>query len=111
MCSDIPDRGGRGVVAGGRKPNANDNGRIERGSVVYVHQLPEYWELINKPSVQAAIVSLRAQDGAIQAMVGGFDFEEGKFNRVSQAWRQPGSARSEERRVGKECVSTCRSRW
>jgi penicillin-binding protein 1A len=32
------------------------------------------------------------QDGAIRAMVGGFDFYHGNFNRVTQAWRQPGSA-------------------
>src|SRR5690606_35584914 len=38
-----------------------------------------------------AFVSLRPQDGAIQSLVGGFDFEDGKFNRVTQAWRQPGS--------------------
>ncbi|MDN5842456.1 MAG: PBP1A family penicillin-binding protein [Alcaligenaceae bacterium] len=89
---DITDKGALRVIARGLKANAKDDVLIERGSVVYVHKLPDHWELINKPSVQAAIVSLRAQDGAIQAMVGGFDFEEGKFNRVTQAWRQPGSA-------------------
>src|SRR5690606_36441423 len=43
------------------------------------------------PAVQAAFVSLSPQDGAIRAMVGGFDFYRGNFNRVTQAWRQPGS--------------------
>src|SRR3546814_10427883 len=44
------------------------------------------------PTVQAAFVAVRPQDGAIEALVGGFDFDTDKFNRVTQAWRQPGSA-------------------
>ena len=32
------------------------------------------------------------QDGAIRALVGGFDFNKNKFNHVTQAWRQPGSS-------------------
>jgi penicillin-binding protein 1A len=31
-------------------------------------------------------------DGAIRALVGGFDFDKNKFNHVTQAWRQPGSS-------------------
>lgn len=89
---DITDKRALRIVARGLTPKAKGKVRIQRGSVVYVHQRPEYWELINKPTVQAALVSVHAQDGAIQTMVGGFDFEEGKFNRVTQAWRQPGSA-------------------
>lgn len=89
---EITDKRALRVVARGLTPKATGKVRIQRGSVVYVHQRPDYWELINKPTVQAAIVSLHAQDGGIQTMVGGFDFEEGKFNRVTQAWRQPGSA-------------------
>src|SRR3546814_7849025 len=33
-----------------------------------------------------------------------------RFGALGYHWRE-GLARSEERRVGKECVSTCRSRW
>jgi len=89
---DITDKQALRVVARGLGPKAKDDVRIQRGSVVYVHKRDDYWELINKPSIQAALVSVRAQDGAIEAMVGGFDFEEGKFNRATQAWRQPGSS-------------------
>ena len=89
---DITDKRALRVVARGLVPNAKESVRIRRGSVVYVHQTGEYWELINKPAIQAALVSLSAQDGAVRAMVGGFDFDEGKFNRVTQAWRQPGSS-------------------
>ncbi|HET8706224.1 MAG TPA: penicillin-binding protein 1A [Pseudomonadales bacterium] len=51
----------------------------------------QQWELAQIPKAQAALVSLDPDDGAIQALVGGFDFELSKFNRVVQAGRQPGS--------------------
>ncbi len=88
---EITDKSALKVVARGLVKNAKSDVRISRGSVVYVRKNGEYWELLNMPSVQAAFVALRPQDGAIRAMVGGFDFEE-QFNRVTQAWRQPGSA-------------------
>jgi penicillin-binding protein 1A len=89
---EVTDKNALKIVARGLVKNAKEKVKIERGSVVYVHKNGEHWEVINMPTVQAAIVSLRPQDGAVQAMVGGFDFAEGKFNRVTQAWRQPGSA-------------------
>jgi penicillin-binding protein 1A len=42
--------------------------------------------------VQLAFVALNPHNGQILAMVGGRDFEKSKFNRVTQAKRQPGSA-------------------
>src|SRR5690606_1860266 len=89
---DVTDKGALKIVARGLVKNAKADVRIERGSVVYVHMNGEHWEVINMPAVQAAFVSRRRQDGAIQALVGGSDFEEAKFDRVTQAWRQPGSA-------------------
>ena len=88
---EVTDKAALKVIARGLAKNAKSDVRISRGAVVYVRKNGNYWELLNKPSVQAAFVALRPQDGAIQAMVGGFDFEE-QFNRVTQAWRQPGSA-------------------
>jgi penicillin-binding protein 1A len=44
------------------------------------------------PEIEGALVALNPQDGAIKAMIGGYDFERSKFNRVTQAKRQPGSA-------------------
>lgn len=41
---------------------------------------------------QVAIVALDAATGAVRTVVGGRDFKESKFNRVTQARRQPGSA-------------------
>ncbi len=48
--------------------------------------------LAKKPTVSGALVSLNPDDGAIKALVGGFDFYASKFNRVIQAKRQPGSS-------------------
>ncbi|WP_071059144.1 penicillin-binding protein 1A [Pelistega sp. MC2] len=65
---------------------------IKRGSVVYLEKLRSgAWGIINIPIVQSALVAISPEDGAIKAMIGGFDFNLGDFNRVTQAWRQPGS--------------------
>ncbi len=50
------------------------------------------WMVAQLPRVEAAFVSLSPQDGSIRALVGGVDFGTNKFNRVTQAWRQPGSS-------------------
>ncbi len=89
---EVTDKRALKVVARGLVKNADDKVRIRRGSVIYLHKNDDYWEVINEPAVQAALVAVRPQDGAIQALVGGFHFQDGNFNRVTQAWRQPGSA-------------------
>ncbi|MPS30203.1 MAG: penicillin-binding protein 1A [Alcaligenaceae bacterium] len=66
--------------------------RIRRGAIVRILKSGNEWEILQTPQVQAAFVSTDPQNGAIRAMVGGFDFHSGKFNRVTQAWRQPGSS-------------------
>ena len=50
-----------------------------------------YWALRQVPEVSGALVSVKPEDGAILALVGGFDFYQSKFNRAVQAERQPGS--------------------
>jgi len=50
------------------------------------------WRLAQLPEVEAALVAVNPNNGAITALVGGFDFNRNKFNRVTQAWRQPGSS-------------------
>mgnify|MGYP000554328354 CR=1 FL=1 len=52
----------------------------------------EEWYLTQVPEAQGALVSLEPEDGAIRAMVGGYDFQQSHFNRVTQAARQPGSS-------------------
>ena len=45
-----------------------------------------------RPKVQGALVAIDNASGEIKAMVGGRDFGRSKFNRATQAYRQPGSA-------------------
>jgi penicillin-binding protein 1A len=69
------------------------NRRIRRGAIIrLVKNSKGTWEIIQLPSVQSAFVSANVQDGAIRALVGGFDYSRSKFNHVVQAWRQPGSS-------------------
>ena len=88
----INDKKALAIIARALNPKAPAALRLQRGSVVYLHKTPNYWEILNLPTVQAAFVAMIPQDGALRAMVGGFDFYHGNFNRVTQAWRQPGSA-------------------
>ncbi|MEQ9737388.1 MAG: transglycosylase domain-containing protein, partial [Algiphilus sp.] len=79
--------------------------RLQPGALVYVRDaagnegaapLPENhrpdWQLAAEPKAESALVALSPQTGAIRALVGGYDFFNGRFNRVTQAERQPGSA-------------------
>jgi penicillin-binding protein 1A len=67
--------------------------KIRRGAVIRVMKTPkDTWEITQLPEVEGAFVALDPRDGAIQAMVGGFDFNKNKFNHATQAWRQPGSS-------------------
>jgi penicillin-binding protein 1A len=50
-----------------------------------------YWRLAQIPAASGALVAVKPESGAITAMVGGYDFFQSKFNRVTQAKRQPGS--------------------
>jgi penicillin-binding protein 1A len=66
---------------------------LKVGDVVRLRQQDDgSWMLEQLPRVQGALVSLRPTDGAVQALVGGFDFRRSKFNRAMQAKRQPGSS-------------------
>ena len=49
------------------------------------------WRLAQVPRAAGALVALDPDNGAIRALVGGYDFYHSKFNRVTQAKRQPGS--------------------
>jgi len=50
------------------------------------------WMLSQLPAVEGALVSMNPENGATLALIGGFDFNRSKFNRVTQAKRQPGSS-------------------
>jgi penicillin-binding protein 1A len=73
-------------------PKAPPQRRLRRGALIRVQQEGKNWQIAQMPEVEAAFISLDPQDGAIRALVGGFDFGRNKFNHVTQAWRQPGSS-------------------
>ena len=67
--------------------------RVVPGSLVrVVRSAKDFWSIAQLPQVEAAFVSADARDGAVRALVGGFDFNMNKFDHVTQAWRQPGSS-------------------
>ena len=80
-------------AASGLSDKASQAKRIRRGAVIRVMKNAKgNWEIIQLPVVQAAFIASNARDGAIRALVGGFDYNRNKFNHVTQAWRQPGSS-------------------
>ena len=50
------------------------------------------WALAQVPEAQGAVVAIDPEDGSISSLTGGFDFATSKFNRTTQASRQPGSS-------------------
>jgi penicillin-binding protein 1A len=88
---DISGAGLKFAVAG-LAPNARDSVRLAPGAIVRVSLENKKWSIVQLPQVSAAFVSIDADTGAYHSLVGGFDFNLQKFNHVTQAWRQPGSA-------------------
>ena len=66
---------------------------LNEGDAIFVMPTTAgFWALAQEPEAQGAVVSVDPQDGAITSLAGGFDFATSKFNRVTQAARQPGSS-------------------
>ena len=77
----------------GLSEKAPANIRLRRGALIRVAKTDKNtWEITQVPEVEGAFVALDPRDGAIRALVGGFDFGKNKYNHVTQAWRQPGSS-------------------
>ena len=90
----VIELGGDGIkfVASWLADKAPANRKLRPGAVIRINHGAKGWEVVQAPEVQAALVSCNTEDGSVRAMVGGFDFNRNKFNRVTQAWRQPGSS-------------------
>jgi penicillin-binding protein 1A len=72
---------------------ATPNQRIRRGAVIRVQKdEKDRWQIAQLPAVEASLVSMDPRDGAVRALVGGFDFSRTQYNHVTQALRQPGSS-------------------
>jgi penicillin-binding protein 1A len=84
---------GLAFAQGWLSPKAAETRRIRRGAVIRVTQDGgSTWSITQMPEVESAFVAVSPDDGAIHALIGGFDFNRSKFNHVTQAWRQPGSS-------------------
>lgn len=64
---------------------------IQVGNIVRVIENNGHWRITQPTRVQGALVSLNPSNGALIALVGGFNFYHSKFNRATQGYRQPGS--------------------
>lgn len=64
---------------------------LNDGAVIYIRKQEGQWRLAQMPEVSGAFVALNPQNGAVQAVVGGYSFYQSQFNRATQAKRQVGS--------------------
>ncbi len=93
--SEVIEITGEGLqpVQSGLSDKAPPNIKLRPGALIRVTKtVKNTWEITQLPEVEGAFVSVDPRDGAIHALVGGFDFDKNKFNHVTQAWRQPGSS-------------------
>lgn len=80
---DINTRGPRPRTAGAI---------VGPGDVIRIERFAEnQWALGQVPEIEGALVALSPWDGAVRALVGGYDFEGNQYNHATQARRQPGS--------------------
>jgi penicillin-binding protein 1A len=68
------------------------NQKLRRGAIIRLLREDKKYSITQMPQAEAAFVAVRPDDGAIVSLIGGFDFDRNKFNHVTQALRQPGSA-------------------
>src|SRR4051794_2083841 len=89
------DIGGDGIkfarsMIGDKAPN---NRKLRRGALIRIQpDDKEGWQIVQMPQVESALVAMDPNDGAVKALIGGFDFLRNKFNHATQAYRQPGSS-------------------
>jgi len=65
---------------------------LAAGQQIWVQQREQQWVLSQVPNANTAFVAVSPQNGAVKAMVGGFNFTHSKFNRATQSIRQVGSS-------------------
>ena len=85
----VGDVGWFRILANDPEPGA-ETGDSEEGRLD--PEKPLFVRLEQEPLAEGAFLALDIDTGAIQAVVGGFDFERSEFNRAIQARRQPGSS-------------------
>ncbi len=75
----------------GPRPRVADQ-IVKLGDVVLVQPGTQGYQLAQMPKAEAGLVAISPKNGAILAMIGGFDYQLSNFNRITSAQRQPGSS-------------------
>ncbi|TWI06203.1 penicillin-binding protein 1A [Luteimonas cucumeris] len=80
--------------AGAKWPGKSPAALYKRGDLARIRRGEKEgeWLVDQLPRAQATLVSLEPETGALRALIGGFSFAGNKFNRATQARRQPGSS-------------------
>ncbi|KEQ18937.1 penicillin-binding protein 1A [Endozoicomonas numazuensis] len=66
---------------------------LKPGDLIWVREMPDgRFRLSQEPEAQSSLISMNPENGAILALVGGFNFYDSMYNRATQAIRQAGSA-------------------
>ncbi len=65
---------------------------VKPGDVVRINQTAQGVQLAQIPKAEAGLIALNPENGAVLALIGGFDYQNSKFNRITSAQRQPGSS-------------------
>jgi penicillin-binding protein 1A len=92
---DIIEIGEEGLKFAARMlgDKASPNQRIRRGAIIRTQKDEKgRWQITQLPAVESALIAADPRDGAIRALIGGFDFNRNQYNHVTQALRQPGSS-------------------
>ncbi len=90
---EINDAVGLKFVAEALTDKAGPNLRIRRGAIIRVQpDDKKRWFITQLPAVESTLITADPKDGAIRALVGGFDFARTQYNHATQAIRQPGSS-------------------
>lgn len=76
----------------GSSDDDKDGNDAADGETATAPEVKVTWQLDQLPRAQTALVSLNPENGALLALTGGFSFAGSKFNRATQARRQPGSS-------------------
>jgi penicillin-binding protein 1A len=89
----LADENAVGQIVGGDMAWASASHRLTQGDLVFVEPAAGGGlHLRQIPLANGAIVAMEPYSGRVLAMVGGYSFSKNKFNRATQAWRQPGSS-------------------
>ncbi len=73
------------------KPPETPSDTFEAGNLIRIKRQGDQVTIAQLPKVQAALIALNPNNGAIHSLVGGYNFNQSNYNRATQAQRQPGS--------------------